>query len=352
MSSNVSYDTLNISGFYHDLQKKNKLMSVTLHPSTILVSSEGKETWNSVTDGIGDGKSKVKYRNEPIATAILKEDFTVAIANNWTDFSGGDTINQMWGSVKPFAAYAKYAAENLRSMQSTVDEMEESGDSSLESTAVKFINSAVDSVLPYVDKSTDYLNRALVVQGSRFSYYSGTGTSFGNLSMKFVVFADWKDKTFKTVHDQLNEIYPYIIGKYVDWDEENSSNNLNTFLGWQKPPGGFEADVKNVDNFIQGTLLLKFGGYYSIPNLVIRDAQLVFSKQMVKNPLDPNTISPLSCDVQLSFQAATKFSDEMLRKFVNGAYTADDVKEIQGTLSKGIEEVKKKNQELVNKIRR
>lgn len=339
MSSNVNYNSWYVSGFYHDLQKKNRLLSVTLHPSTI--TSDGGESWSKVTDGIGTGN--VKYRKEPLATAILKEDFTVAIANSWADFQGGDQISQLFNSVKPFAAYAKYASEHLDIMSKKGHEAEKT----LDGVAVKWINKAVDFVRPYLDKGVDYLNRALVVQGSRFSYYAGTGTSFGNLAMKFTIFADWKDGTFKTVHEQLAEIYPYIMGKYIDWDDSDKSNSLNEFLGWQTPPGGYKADVRDVDTFVEGTLLINFGGYYSIPNIVIKDAQLTFSKQMVKNPLLPFRISPLSCDVQLTLQAATKFSDRMLSNFVNGNYTTEDVTEIEKMLEENLRMVKNENGKLL-----
>lgn len=346
--TNVNYNTSQISGFYHDLQKSNKLLSVTLHPSTIYNGS----SWSNVTTGIGTGD--VKYREEPLAVAILKEDFTIAIANNWTDFSGGDTLNQIWNSVRPFSAFAKYAADNLRKMQSTTNEMKEEGSDILESKAVQSITAAVSNALPYLDKGADYLNRSLVTQGSRFSYYGGTGTSFGNLSMKFIIFADWinqgNKKVFSTVKDQLSDLYPYIMGEYVNWDEKKAKDEgLNNFLGWQKPPGNFEADVKNIDNFVKGTLMLRFGGYYSIPNLVIRDAQLTFSKQMVKDPSNPNIISPLSCDVQLTLQPATKFSDKLLKEFVNGEFTGDDVKSINSELASKLQAIKDMNNNLLGK---
>ena len=341
-TDNVNFSEHNVSGFYHDLQKKNRLMSVTLHPST--VTDDKGVTWTKVTEGIS-GKGDIKYRKEPIAIAILKEDFTIAIANSWTDFNGGDTLNQIWNSVRPFAAYASYAAEHLQKMSDAGHELGDLGNA-----AVKFLENAIDTALPYVKKGVDYLNRSLVVQGSRFSYYGGTGTSFGNLAMKFTLFADWKEVSegsykYKTVHDQLQELNPYLMGKYVNWDGD-PNNSLNQFIGWQTPPGGFKADVKNVDNFVEGTLLLNFGGYYCIPNIVIRDAQFVFSKQMVKDHKKPNTISPLSCDVTLTLQPATKFSDVMLFDFCNGTFTSDDVKKIQDDLTTKLNAIQSKNKQV------
>lgn len=348
-----------ISGFYHDIQKQNRLLSVTLHPSTEYIKGVWKnvEASNSILgrNNLGEGGGVIAYRKKPIATAILKEDFTVAISNTWTDFSGGDTLNSIWNSLRPFAGYAKYAAEKMGEMQKQQEDLD---DDILDSTAVRWITGGLNKILPYVKKGKDYLNRALVTQGNRFSYYAGTGTGFGNLAMKYVIFADWQkeidpdtDKEtgnykFVGVNEQLEELYPYMIGEYVPWDEKNKNNSLNEFIGWQKPPGGFEADVKNIDNFNKGTLLLNFGGYYCIPNIVIKDCQMVFSKQMVKNPTLPNKISPLSCEIQLTLQAATKFTDSMLRNFVNGKFTETNVEEIEEKLANNLNAINEENMKI------
>lgn len=345
VESNVNYSGSFISGFYYDAQKDNKLLSVTLHPN--MVTSDGGVTWTKPTEVDDDG-SKYPYRKEPIAKAILKEDFIVGIANNWMDFSGGDTINQIWNSLKPFAPYAKYAAEHLEEMARVGNEEKAKG--GFTGVVANLLNDMVNKFAPYVDKAADYLNRSLVVQGTRFSYYAGTGTSFGNLQMKYVIFGDWVNGKFLTVHDQLQELYPYILGKYVPWDTKNKDNMLNQFVGWQLPPGGFKADVKNVDIIQEGTLKLKFGGYYSIPNIVIKDAQLTFSKQMIKNPQPAegsNKISPLYCEVQLTLQPATKYTDISLKNFVEGKGTVSDIQEIEGALSDHLTNIKEQNQMLL-----
>lgn len=348
-----------ISGFYHDLQKQNRLLSVTLHPSTELIDGKWKnvESSNSLAYSVSlsEGGGIIAYRKKPIATAILKEDFTVAVSNSWTDFSGGDTLNSIWNSLRPFAGYAKYADKKLGEMQAQQKDLENDPDI-MASTVAKWFMGGINKIRPYVKKGTDYLNRALITQGNRFSYYAGTGTGFGNLAMKFVVFADWQkeiidDKEtgnykFVGVNEQLEELYPYMMGEYVPWDEKDKNNLLNEFIGWQKPPGGFEADVKNVDNFNKGTLMLNFGGYYSIPNIVIKDCQMVFSKQMVKNPNQPNKISPLSCEVQLTLQAATKFTDRMLKEFVNGKYTKTTIEEIEKKLANNLNAINEENMKI------
>ena len=203
-----------------------------------------------------------------------------------------------------------------------------------EGTWAEKLNNGLEEARKFIGKNGNYLNHSLVVQGTRFSYYAGTGTSFSNLNMKFTLFADYINGKFKTVHDQLDKLYPYIMGQYVNVNGSNKggeakeAGNLDEFFGWQKAPGGFKPDIKNIDKAIFGTLKLKFGSYYSIRNLAVRDAQISFSKQLVKKPANPNSndyskdgLSPLYCDVVLSFQPVTKFSDVALRTFVEGTTT-------------------------------
>lgn len=355
MSSNVNNNGSFVSGFYYDTQKKNRLLSATLHPN--MITKDGGNSWDPVPDKEAEDNDEnsslegktYKYRKKPIAKAIIKDNFVVAVANNWTDFSMGDQITQMWNSLKPFAPYAHFAADKLRQIQQANDELEEEKDPTIDSFIYQLMNKAVNFVTPYVDKAGGYLDRALVVQGTRFSYYAGTGTSFGNLSMKYHIFADWIDGEFKSVNDQLEELYPYAMGKYVDWDEKNKKNSFNEFVGWQKPPGGFQTNVKSLDTVQQGTLKLKFGGYYSISNIVIKDAQFTFSKEMVKDPTNPNVISPLYCEVQLTLQPATKFSDVSLKKFITGTYMKTDIEDIRSTLNSNLNSIKNQNDILLGK---
>lgn len=352
MSNNVSSSGVMVSGFYYDTQKDNKLLSATLHPN--MITKDNGNTWERVPDDQADDNDEnlsldkvvYRFRKKPIAKAIIKDDFTVAVANNWTDFSMGDQITQMWNSVKPFAPYAHFLSDKLKQIQQANKEMEDDNESTIESAVYGFAKKAVDFVTPYIDKAGGYLDRALVIQGTRFSYYSGTGTSFGNLQMKYTIFADWINGEFKTVDDQLSELYPYVMGKYVPWSDDKS-DSMNEFVGWQKPPGGFESNVKSLDTVQKGTLKLKFGGYYSISNLVIKDAQFIFSKQMVKNPTKLNVISPLYCEVQLTLQPATKFSDISLRNFITGSYMKADIEEVRKDLNDKLAKVQIQNKKIL-----
>lgn len=347
-----------LSGFYYDIQLDNPFTMCSLHPNRIFKVDENnkKGVWVSVPadeqdeDDKENDNVKEKYRKKPLCQSIFNEDFNVSIANNWSDF-GGDPIGEMWNNLKPLAPYAAQLVSSLNTMmeqQKDVDRKHPEVNSSYTARALKYIvrqmskvtskdangntlNDRKDPASVTNSAVVDYLNRSLVVQGTRFSYYSGTGVSFGNLSMKFTVFPKWdKDGKFITVNSQINELYPYLIGRYVpaepDMEDKDSAAFIKDFIGWQMPPGGFASDMKNVDNVQCGTLKLKLGAYYYLNNLVCNDATFNFSKQMVKNPqsfiiggnLQEDMFSPLYCDVTLTLRPATKYSDQKLREFATG----------------------------------
>lgn len=324
-----------LSGFYYDIQKQNPLMSVTLHANAVPPQSgDDWDPWPGEKDTDGG------YGIDPLCTALMSEDFGVSIANNWSEFDAGNMLESAWNSIRPAGAYMDHVGKLM-------DKMVDAGNNWLSRNTdgsgewAQKLNSGINKAREFLKKdSTNILNHALVVQGTRFSYYAGTGNAFSNLNMKFTLFADWKDGSFVSVHDQLENLYPYIMGQYVSVGGSNgsgneSSNSLDEFFGWQKAPGGFKPDIKNIDKAIKGTLKLKFGSYYSIRNLVVRDAQLNFSKQMVKVPVNPDSnnysenMSPLFCDIMLSLQPATKFSDTALREFVRGSKTEEDRSKFQ-----------------------
>lgn len=328
-----------LSGFYYDIQKQNPLMSVTLHANNS--TSDGGVTWKDSWSGKTDSEG---YGVDPLCTALMSEDFGVSIANNWSEFDAGNMLESAWNSIRPAGAYMDHVGKLM-------DKMVDAGNNWLSRNTdgsgdwAQKLNLGIDKARKFLkDDKTNILNHALVVQGTRFSYYAGTGNAFSNLNMKFTLFSDYIDGSFVSVHDQLKDLYPYIMGKYVSVDGSNgpgkeSSNSLNEFFGWQKAPGGFKPDIKNIDNTVKGTLKLKFGSYYSIRNLVVRDAQLSFSKQMIKIPIeeennDYNKLCPLYCDIILSFHPATKFSDAALRDFVEGVNTTSDRNDLSSKLHK------------------
>lgn len=423
-----------LSGWYYDLQLENRLTSVSLHPNKILNDKGKWVDFNNDANNAVDPKLKElkkedpdykEYRKIPICRAIVTEDFNVSIANSWSDF-GGDMIGQMWESLKPMAPYADFiknqihnAAEQYRGLTESNDPKDQQKAQKIQSSkignaAAKFVTGLSDKIKEGQVDVVDYLNRSLVVQGTRFSYYSGSGTSFGNLVMKFTLFPKFKDSGysvphFVTVTEQVEELLPYCIGRFVNAsgetkeeeearkkkeEEEGKDVNetqelINNLIGWQLPPGGFKTNYKNVDVIQEGTLLLRVGATYAIPNLVVENANFNFSKQMTKDPiqvLDTNlsaeveqkekekkekekkekkqpgedteettetneekkqaggkffkendVISPLYCDVTLQLRPATKYSDNSLRKFILSRGT-EILKETSDTLRNNLEE--------------
>jgi hypothetical protein len=85
------------------------------------------------------------------------------------------------------------------------------------------------------------------------------------------------------------------------------------------PPGGFEAELKDVDIVQKGTLKLRFGTFYALDNLVINNCNFTFSKTMVKNPSSKTgpDLTPMYCDVTLSLRPITKYSKEKLIQFID-----------------------------------
>ena len=254
-----------ISGWYYDLQLENILTSVSLHPNRVLSKDQSK--WEAVSNPDPDFTINVdgvdvSYSYTPICRAIINEDFNVSVANSWSDF-GGDMLSQMWESIKPLAPYADAAKKMIRSAvedyrnpnnKELVDKINESSVSRTLAELMIAADDAMNNPDSGID-ITDYLNRALVVQGTRFSYYSGSGTSFGNLMMKFTLFPTYdNDGNYLPVDAQVEKLFPYCIGKYVsgtdglDVKNEEMQKQIDKMIGWQKPPGGFRANVKNVDN--------------------------------------------------------------------------------------------------------
>ena len=353
-----------LEGFYYDLQKNNSLMKVTLHPNTIAEFDEFGHVmgFSKATNGIDEEG----YRINPICSSIMNEDFAVTIANSWSE-TGGDPIGGLWNSFKPLAPYTDFLSDAIKGLSSKKEEWESTAkgqESKQNSTLVRALSWVVDKIKNVnSDKATEYLNSSLVVQGTRFSFYGGTGVSFSNMVMKFTLFSEYLYE-INPVSSQLKKILPYAMGHWETVNEDDSKesgiDNLKNFIGFEKPPGGYKANIKSIDNSsdthngggIEGTLKLKFGPYYSIRNLVISDIQLNFSKQMVKLPKDESSVTksinssfvlePLFCDVQLTLKPALKYSDTMIDHFVLGSSTSAERTKLNGELSSRLDEVSKK----------
>lgn len=344
--------------FYYDRDLMRTLMSVSLHANSVL-GEDGK--WKEPTELTDDEGYMEKY----LIKAPLQEDYIVNMRNTWTEF-GDDAIGGFFNTLKPYAPYLGKLAQMARDMNDTEKDMKILNDPDINTNFGTFVDKVTDRIANIADKGADILNRSLVSQGARFSYYSGSGASFSNLAMKFTIFSGWRvnyytGKTeWKTVNDQLSPLYPYIMGKYTGGVIDEESGNIegtdidtgikgeaaakiNEFLSWQLPPAGYKPDVKHVDNIQFGTLKLKFGAFYSLPSLVCTNAQFNFSKQMVKQwDGSRNVLSPLYCDIVLNFQPATKYSDDSMRRFVSGESMKNEMKTVKKGLTQNLNDQKQR----------
>lgn len=391
-----------ISGFYYDSQLNLETMSASLHPNTILdenknwkpipdkerepeennighlfsgVTKEGKRTTAS-------GKDPYPYRERPICRAILNDEFQVSIANNFTGF-GEDFLGRAWSELKPFAPYVGDIAGFLGNIANQTEEFFNGKNLSPDASDMKskFVNFLRRGKKAF-GKAEDYLNRSLVVQGSRFSYYNGTGINFDNLTMKFTIFSGFQtvdryDTTdhskvnkviiYNSVYRQVAEILPYVIGEFVPVTDitkdvgssENTQKFVSEFASWQLPPGGYKPDYMDVDVVHPGTLKLRMGPYFSLENLVIKSAQFTYSKAMSKNPTyggdkrlsddTDNYLVPLSCEVLLNLGPITNYSRQSLERYMGGISSRGTMKALVERMEQNLENIKKKTDD-VSKI--
>lgn len=351
----------NVSGFYYDSQLDNKLLSVTLHGNAIPPDKNNPGgDWTHVPDSEADdevyntpkeGGEVWKYSKIPLAKSIITEDFNVSISNTWTPF-GGDPISQIWNEQKPMAPYIGELANALATIAKKTASYDFSGSTIpwLSNGGGQKLASFFDSVSKAQLRQSKLLSRSLVVQGTRFTYFGGTGTDFGNLNMKFMVFAGYNaDGVWKSVKDQIEPLIPYIIGDFVPLDVdlgkggvgEDVSKFVNEFAQWQLPPGGFEANLKNIDVVQQGTLKLNIGPYYALTNLVLSNAQFNYSKNMVKNPEKWKSdrapeLEPMYCDVMLNLRPATLYSKNSMMNFIGGHSNQNMRSEFQTEMQKSL----------------
>lgn len=342
-------DNLSIqSPFYYDQQLQDGRLTVTLHPNAkyagdVWVPFDASECFKGNILKSSKENQKYKYRLKPIATAIASEDFVVNVSNSWTDFGKNNPIEGMFNDLKP---YAPIIGKLTQAAGQIVNENPKESRSDGQISGL--FGKAIDFVAEHGSQATNILNRQLTVQGTRFAYFSGTTTSFGNLSMKYTVFSDWiwdgSKFVFTTCYEQLEELYDYAMSKYQGVNGElggklmgkiinmilpdapqeriveETKELIEEGLKWQMPPGGFRADLKSVDNVQRGTLKLRINDMYSLENLVITSMNISFSKTPCKhpNPEYKGKVIPLYADVTLTLQPCTLYSDTALRAFTEG----------------------------------
>lgn len=388
-----------INGWYYDTQLNNKLTSVTLHSNkwydktidngtykdgVTKKRSGGFKNWNQIegdngfgpngnaTDddrfathaGVTDTGDGSGYGIDPICKSILAEDFNVTISNTWSEF-GGDPVQELWNGARvKYAPYAKNIIETLGVLAQKNEEARQNENNGNITSWITNLISKLSNGVQNLTKDMDivrFLNKALISQGTRFSYYGGTGISFGNLGMRFTLFPKWDEYgDFITVTDQVSKLYPYFIGRLEKFEEvdtilkkfgdttTNGDPKFYDFLQkcfmWQSPPNDYKAEIFDIDVTQEGTLKLKFGCQYELANLLCTDMMLNFSKGMVKSPKD-NTLSPLYCDIALNLRPATKFTDLSLKKFIGGLNNSGgakkDLTELNNMLNKNLNDQEK-----------
>lgn len=348
------------SCWFYDNQLLDRMTSVSLHANTYL---DNNKKWRKFESGIDKGG----YCLAPLCTSILNEDFQVSIGNTWNEV-GGDPITSAYESlIKPMAPYANYAKDVIATIGKNVDEWGKK-EGNVSSDTLKHITSWAGDVGRYVerhgDNIVDYMNSVLISQGTRFSYYSGSGVSFGNLQMRFTMFPIWAENgTFLSVPQQLELLFPYVMGTYSNLvlgekvnDKGETEEISSTLIGWQKPPGGYQAVYEDIDKAgIKGTLKLRIGSFYVLESLVCESMNFNLSRQMVKKPMSGSSLagpgwsgitktnvlskdkslsikeqmafSPLFAEVILSFKPATKYSDATMRRFIYGLNIAGEENE-------------------------
>jgi hypothetical protein len=312
------------TGFYYDSQLLDPSMTMTLHPSTY---NDGG-TWKPFTNGFPpffSGEEGITYSKTPIAVCLLSEDPTFSVSNRFTDFNGGNPIEDIFNSLKPYAPLAGKIAEGL----SNSNLKEDYG-----SSWVNFINSAAEKVGDWAKKSESVLNKALFIQGTRFTYYNGSDFSTSQMEMKFTKFSEYDTKgNFINVATYIEDtLSPYCFGRYRKLSDTgaddkpfgggwvgNIKEQIAEYVGVQSPPGGFKMCAKSLNNALFGTLRLNIGGVYAIENLLIKGMTFTFSKSQAKDPVNPGKTVPLYADISLTLCPASMMTDNAMEKTLAGA---------------------------------
>lgn len=338
------------------------------------------------------------YSINPLLSTIMQDDFNIAITNDYSDF-GSDPLSQIWSAYKTSIPTTRFFSKIFTLMADNQDNMTEEQNAKVRES---FLGRGLMSMVNVVTKSNGwmtsfnkYKNAALMCQGSRFTFYNGTGINFGTLGLRVNIFPKWKDGKFVSVNKQIEDLLPYAVGNIEPVDlsavqtlannllksldkakyeellkKENKSeveinaelkNLVSEYIKFQMPPAAYEPGMKYQDAVNKGTLKLRIGPYYSLSDLVINDLSLNFSKYMVKNPAADMTTttdkgeekrssvgiheiadslySPLYCEVNLALRPVSKFTSDKLKEFVSGAWRKSDIKYINKQMREDLKNV-------------
>lgn len=416
------------SGWYYDDQQNvyntSRLLTVSLHANSVPVTAEevteitdGKDTvrksksklmwYHHNNSALRSGNALLRYPYgrlerddsacynkgivgkeavsgyfiEPLCTCFTSEDFNITVSNNYQQ-AGGDMVEQTWNSIKPMAPAIDKIIRMGDEFVKELDRQRDSNENGLiMSSITNWLYGGVSSIHSFVKETggtmSEYLNKSLVLNGARFSYYGGTNLAFNTLGMKFTIFPKWYinnegNAVLRSVVEQVNDLLPYVVGQYSDWSLPSAvlGERVDGVLGWMTPPGDFRMNSSDVDIVQKGTLKLKIGAQYSLTNLVIESASFNFSKQMVKNPAanydyangtdgtfgfdnenftdsskSTGALSPLYCEVNLQLRPITKYTSQMLERFISGTYNRYDIDLVNSEYNKNLYNGKKDMEE-------
>lgn len=347
-SNDINYK----GGFYYDSQLEDPYLSISLHANTKIV--DGKwVAWSEVgsclepIDGEKGSEWSKKYGIQPIARSILSEDFSYSIANNFSDYNGGNALESGFESLKPWAPILEKYSRGLGEATKDAD--------NTGSWLVNNINSLAKKASKIMGMASGYLNKALFVQGTRFTYYNGTQFNFNNMEMKFIVFSDYVKGgnttwVFQSVEDYIATLQPYVMGIYSPYNADFLANSgfqgeakkfISEYIGFQDPPGGFSMDTKNLGNALKGTLRMNIGGTWAIDNLVLKNMNVNMSRVQAKHPEKPGETVPLYAEISLQLQPASSFIDTGYKKILEHGGLSN----IRGNIASGykdrLDELKK-----------
>lgn len=328
--------------------------------------------WLIQTDKVGSSGTpkNYPYAKEAICSAVLNEDFRVSISNNFSKL-GGDPLGEFINNMKSGLPIMEQIGEFLKNVsKKTAETSENWKKEGKDTTKIDTLGKYLNAAAKWTGMNKAIMNRAIVFQGARFSYFGGTGVSFDNVALNYTMFPYWDTEDldengfpkFKTIYDQLEVILPYVIGDFVplvfaevvkDGTESKAVSFLkdieatakgvaSSFGSWQLPPGGFEAAIKDIDVIQRGTLKLKVGSLYSIDNIVISSCNFTLSKHLIKHPqveahLKNATedaaqyLTPAFCDVQLGLRPVSMASKNSLLRFIRGEGTVSDKRQVYNT---------------------
>ena len=226
-----------MNGWYYDEQLNDPMTSITLHANKRRDKNLNWVDYEETDEDYylkGDGGRGGGYGLEPIAKAILTEDFNIAVANTWSPLNGDDMISGIWSQIRTLAPYTPIIGPALDDMVVATDE--KSGNTKKENKVSNGIRNILHTMVEGAKKGLSMidsrLNDHLITQGTRFTYYSGSGTAFGNLGLKYTIFPTFQTSGYlEDTIAQVTKLLPYVNGRF---EKDNLRLLKDVVLAWGK----------------------------------------------------------------------------------------------------------------------